>query len=74
VSGSLRGKQLDATLKLIDRMGPVDATSEGTEGHFSTLDNREGLIEYAMSVLYGKAFWPRRVGLTTTTPIAITWR
>lgn len=74
VSGSLQGKQLQATLPLIDRLGPVDASSTGTDGEFSTLKNREGLIEYAMSVLYGSAFWPRRGPMTITTPTAVTWR
>lgn len=74
VSGSLQAKQLEATLTEIDKLGPVDATSEGFEGHFSTLDNREGLIEYALATLYGGVFWPRRTPPTATTPVSITWR
>lgn len=56
--GSLKAKQLSATLVLIDQLGPVDAGAAPEEGTFSTLDNREGLIEYALSTLYGASFWP----------------
>lgn len=75
VAGELKAKQLGATLVLIDRMGPVDATSEGgADGHFSTLDNREGLIEYALATLYGKVFWPRTSNVTVSTQNVVTWR
>lgn len=70
---SLQAKQLNETLKLIDRLGPVDASSTGTEGEFSTLDNREGLIEYAMSVLYGSVFWPRLTPVSVATPVRVRW-
>jgi hypothetical protein len=71
---STQAKQLGATLTLIDRLGPVDATSEGSDGKFSTLDNREGLIEYALATLYGGAFWPRWASQSVATPTVVTWR
>lgn len=73
VNGSLKAKQLGATLVLIDRLGPVDASATGSDGKFSTLDNREGLIEYAMATLYGGVFWPRLVPASVTTPIDVVW-
>lgn len=72
-TGTLQAKQLNETLKLIDRIGPVDASSSGTEGDFSTLDNREGLIEYAMATLYGGVFWPRLTPVSVATPVRVRW-
>lgn len=71
--GSMKAKQLNETMVLIDRMGPVDATSDGSDGKFSTLDNREGFIEYALAALYGGVFWPRFVPVSVTTPIKVRW-
>lgn len=59
VASSQRAKQLNATMVLIDRIGPVDASTSGQEGIYSTIDNREHLLEYALSVLYGVEYWPR---------------
>lgn len=74
-AGSTKAKQMGATLVLIDRLGPVDATSEGgADGHFSTLDNREGLIEYALATLYGGVFWPKWTTPSVATPTVVTWR
>jgi len=58
-SASLQAKQLNQALRLIDRIGPVDASAPQSDGEFSTLANREGLIEYAFAVLYGQGFLPR---------------
>jgi hypothetical protein len=58
-TGTRKAKQLNAAMKLIDRIGPIDAASKGVEGDYSTLENREGFIEYALSILYGAAFQPR---------------
>lgn len=74
VATSLKAKQLNQTLLLIDRIGPVDASTTGLEGEFSTLDNREGLIEYAMAAIYGSVFWPRMGAIpSVATPIRIRW-
>lgn len=58
-TGSRKAKQLNATYTLLDRVGPVAAASKGAEGEYSTMENREGFIEYAFSVLYGASFRPR---------------
>lgn len=58
-SGTRQAKQMNAAYALIDRIGPTDASTTGVEGEYSTLDNREGFIEYALSILYGAAFRPR---------------
>lgn len=73
--GSLKGKQLSAALVLIDQLGPVDAGAAPEEGTFSTLDNREGLIEYALSTLYGADFWPtlRASQVGGTSSVLVRW-
>jgi len=58
-SGTRKAQQLNAAMTLINRIGPVDASSTGVEGDYSTLENREGFIEYAFAILYGAAFMPR---------------
>lgn len=58
VADTTQAKQLNATMTLIDRIGPTDASVDGAE-IYSTLDNREGLIEYVLSALYGAAYRPR---------------
>lgn len=72
-NASLQAKQLNETMKLIDRIGPVDASTTGQEGEFSTLDNREGLIEYALSVIYGGVFWPAFQPVSVATPVKVRW-
>lgn len=67
-ASSIQAKQLNETMKLIDRLGPVNASTKGSEGEFSTLDNREDLIEYAFAVLYGQAFLPRLTNQTVAVP------
>ena len=59
VADTLQAKQLNATMTLIDRIGPTDASTSGAEGTYATMENREGLIEYAFSVLYGANYWTR---------------
>lgn len=54
---SLQAKQLNATMVLLDRIGPVAASTTGQDGTYSTVENREGLLEYAFAVLYGAEFW-----------------
>lgn len=72
-NGSLKAKQLNEALKLIDQMGPVDASSSGSDGEFSTLDNREGFIEYALATLYGSVFWPRLTPTSVVTGVKVRW-
>jgi hypothetical protein len=67
-SGSTQAKQLNQAMRLIDRIGPVDASTSGQEGTYATLANREGLIEYAFAVLYGQGFLPRLVMETVGVP------
>ena len=71
--GSLKAKQMNEALKLIDRLGPVDASTNGSDGEFSTLDNREGFIEYALATLYGGVFWPRLSPASITTGVVARW-
>jgi len=56
---SRKAKQLNATYTLIDKIGPVAAGAPSSEGEYSTQENREGLLDYALSVLYGPKFVPR---------------
>jgi hypothetical protein len=62
-TGTRKAKQLNATYVLLDKIGPVAAGAPSSEGEYSTQENREGLLDYALSVLYGTAFVPR---FTTT--------
>jgi hypothetical protein len=59
VDASLRAKQLNEAMVLLDKIGPVDAQGKTQEGDFDTLNNREGYIEYAIAVLYGVDFLPK---------------
>lgn len=67
-TGSLRAKQLNETLKLIDKIGPVDAGVNNNQGEYSTLENREDLIEYAFAVIYGNDMMPRLLPSGGMTP------
>lgn len=59
VTGTIQAKQLNAAYKLIGRLGSLDASIDGREGKYSIKENREGLIIYALAVLYGADFIPR---------------
>lgn len=67
-NGSLRAKQLNETLLLIDRIGPTHAGVNNNQGEYSTLENREDLIEYAFAVLYGNDLRPRLLSQSGMTP------
>lgn len=58
-TGSLQAKQLEAAYNAINRLGALNASSKGSEGEYSIRENREGLLEYAMAVIYGKDYRPR---------------
>lgn len=59
VADTIQAKQLNATYKLIGKLGSTDASIDNREGKYSINANREGLITYALAVLYGAEFAPR---------------
>lgn len=54
----LQAQQLNAAYRAIDRLGAINASTSGADGTYSIAENREGLIEYALTVIYGAGFQP----------------
>jgi xylose isomerase len=65
-NGSYKAKQLNAARVLLNGIGSIDAVMREDSSTFDSKENREGVIEYAVAVIFGASRAKQATGSRST--------